>query len=262
MTKSALLPRSELEKYIHSNGIDRTSNTPLYYQLYESLRTRILNGEWQPNDLLPAEPELTQYYGVSRTTLRQATDLLAQEKLIRRQRGKGTYVTSSLIRTDARRLIGFSEDMRRRGLNPSSKVLDSSVVLASTAIADKLQIEPGEELIYLKRLRLADKEPMCVEEACLVHRYCPGLIEIHDFSVSSLQEVLERDYSIRLAKAWQTVTAQTATHELSDLLELPARAPILHIERITYSQLDKPVVFVCIHYRGDRYSLVHELHGS
>jgi GntR family transcriptional regulator len=149
--------------------------------------------------------------------------------------------------------------MRRRGLTPSSKVLVATIALASKVTAEKLEIEAGEELVYLKRLRLANYEPMCVEEACLPHRYCPGLIDSHDFSVSSLWDALVNDYGIRLVKARQTITAQIATRELSEHLQLPAKDPILHIERTSYSQLAKPVVYVRIHYRGDRYSLVHAL---
>jgi len=245
----------------HGNSIDRTSGVPLYLQIFDLLRNRILNGEWQPGDLLPAEPELMDYYGVSRITLRQAADLLEQHNLIRRQRGKGTFVTHSMIHSDAGRLIGFSEDMKRRGLRPGSQVLSAGLVVATRTLAEKLEVSTNEELVYLKRLRLANDEPMCIEEAYLVAQYCPGLIENHDFGASSLRAVLERDYNIRLVRARQTITARLASHIAAELLSLPPNSPTLYIERISYSQLDIPVVFVCIHYRADRYALVHELQG-
>jgi len=123
-----------------------------------------------------------------------------------------------------------------------------------------LQVAVGEELAKLERLRLANGAPMAIEEAYLVHRYCPGVLE-GDYSVAPLRVTLERSYGIRLVRARQVIRAIAATSRLARLLAVKPRDPLLYIERVSYSQHDVPVEFLHIHYRADRYSLYNELQG-
>jgi GntR family transcriptional regulator len=171
--------------------INRTSKLPLYQQLYEILRSNIVSGEWQPGNMIPPESELTERYQVSRTTVRQVLDMLVSEGLIEREQGRGTFVAHPTVEQGLVRIVNFTEDMRMRGCEPSSKVLFSGLIPAPQDIAEKLHIEPGEELARLERLRLADGEPMGVEESYLVHRYCPGILQ-GDYVSNSLREALER----------------------------------------------------------------------
>jgi GntR family transcriptional regulator len=126
--------------------INRNSKLPLYHQLYEILRSNITRGEWQPGDMIPPESELIDRYQVSRTTVRQVLDMLVNEGLIYRQRGRGTFVAHPTVEQALVRIISFTEDMRQRGF------------------------KPGEELARLERLRLADDEPMSIEDSYLVSR--------------------------------------------------------------------------------------------
>jgi GntR family transcriptional regulator len=240
--------------------IDRTSKLPLYHQLYEILRDNILRGEWQPGDMIPPESELVEQYEVSRTTVRQVLDMLASEGLIYRQQGRGTFVAHPTVEQGLMRIVSFTEDMRMRGFEPSSKVLFSGLVPASVEIARKLEIEPEEELARLDRLRLADGEPMSIEESHLVHRYCPGILQ-GDYVSSSLREALERDHGIRLVRARQIIRAISAPDRLAELLSIQPNAALLFIERVSYSQHNVPIEFLRIYYRGDRYALYNELQG-
>jgi GntR family transcriptional regulator len=150
--------------------INRNSKLPLYHQLYEILRSNITRGEWQPGDVIPPESELIDRYQVSRTTVRQVLDMLVNEGLIYRQRGRGTFVAHPTVEQALVRIISFTEDMRQRGFKPGTKVLSSGLVPAPRDIAEKLGVEPGEELARLERLRLADDEPMSIEDSYLVSR--------------------------------------------------------------------------------------------
>jgi GntR family transcriptional regulator len=94
------------------NRINRHSPLPLYHQLYEIVRQGILDGEWRPGDVLPPESELIAHYQVSRTTVRQVLDMLVNEGLIYRQRGRGTSVAHPTIEQSLVRIISFTEDMR------------------------------------------------------------------------------------------------------------------------------------------------------
>ncbi len=240
--------------------INRASKLPLYQQLYQVLRGIILRGGWQPGELLPSEAELTTRYGVSRIVVRQVLDRLAREGFIYRQQGRGTFVAHPTVEQGTGRIVSFTEDMRQRGFKPASKLLSSRVVPAPKEIAERLDIEQGEELACIKRLRLADDEPMSVEESFLIHRYCPGVISLYHASSDSLREVLERRYGIHIGCAKQTIRAVAATRELSRLLSIPAHGPLLSVERVSFSQQQIPVEFLKIYYRADRYTLHNELH--
>lgn len=240
--------------------INRASKLPLYHQLYEFLRNDILHGEWKPGDMLPPESELVERYEVSRTTVRQVLDMLVNEGLIYRQRGRGTFVAHPTLEQGLMRIVSFTDDMRQRGFTPGTEILFSDLVPASKEIAEALEIEPGEELARLSRLRLADGEPMSIEESHLVHRYCPGVLE-SDYASNPLREVLERDYGIRWLRAKQVIRAVLAPPKLARLLSIPSKSALLYIERVSYSEENIPVEFLRIYYRADRYSLYNELQG-
>jgi len=172
----------------------RDNLLPYYYQLYKILRTQILEGEWKPGSMLPSESELVEKFNLSRTTVRQSLDMLVNDGLIHRQRGRGTYVSNPTIEQGLSKIISFTEDMRQREMEPRAVVLSSELIQASNEIAEALQITPGEEVTHLKRLRLADLEPMSIETSYLVHRLCPGVLQ-YDFSRCSLRQILENEYN-------------------------------------------------------------------
>jgi GntR family transcriptional regulator len=243
---------------IEAPRIIRSSRLPLYQQLYDILRDKIHRGEWEPGDVIPPESELMDQYGVSRTTVRQTLDMLVNENLIYREQGRGTFVAQPTVEQALVRIISFTDDMRRRGREPGTEVLSSRLIPASQEIAQRLGMKPGEELAYLKRLRLADGEPMSIEESHLVHRYCPGILD-GDYARRSLRQALEDRYGIRWSRATQTIRAIAATDDLSRALPIRRGAPLLYIERVSYSRQDVPVEFLRITYRSDRYVLYNEL---
>lgn len=237
------------------------SKIPLYQQLYELLRARIARGELKPGDMLPPEMQLTAQYGAGRVTVRQALDLLVQDGLIYRERARGTFVAHPTVEQNLVRIVSFTQDMQQRNLRASTKILDSELAPASAELAEKLHIQTGDELARLERLRLADHEPMSVEESFLVHRYCPNILKKHNYAAYPLRDALERDYSLRLVRANQVIHAVAANAKLAHVLRVPQRSPLLHIERISFSPDNVPIEFLRIWYRADRYSLYNELAG-
>jgi GntR family transcriptional regulator len=166
--------------------INRNSKIPYYQQLYAILRGKISRGEWKPGDMIPPESDLIEQYGVSRSTVRQVLDILVNEGLVYRERGRGSFVTHPTVEQTMTRIVSFTEDMRQRGFVPSTKVLSASLILAKGDIGEKLQVPEGEELARVERLRLADGEPMSIEESYLVHRYCPNVLQ-HDYATQPLR---------------------------------------------------------------------------
>ena len=244
-----------------SDTLNPNSKLPLYHQLYELFQDKIRAHQWKPGDMIPPESELIELYRVSRITVRKVLDMLVKEGHIQRERGRGTFVAQPKLEHGMTRIISFTEDMRQRGFRPSTRILFSGMVGAPTNIAQALRVAEGEELARIDRLRLADEEPMCVEESFLVHRHMPGILN-HDFTVNSLREVKQRVYGIRWSRAIQTIQAMAATPEIAHLLCIKAGAPLLYFERVTFSQDDIPMEYLRIYYRADRYVLHNELVGG
>lgn len=240
--------------------IVRDSKLPFYQQLYEMLRNKIVRGEWQPGEMIPSESELIEQYQVSRITARKALEALVNEGLIYRERGRGTFVAHPTVEQGLIRIISFTEDMRQRGFKPGTRVLSSGLIPAVQEVAEKLQVEPGEELAHIERLRLADNEPMSVEESHLVHRYCPGILQ-QDFAKNPLREALEDNYGVRLVHARQVIRAISASRKLSEKLSIQPNSALLYIERVSFSDRGMPVEFLRLYHRGDRYALYNELRG-
>ena len=240
------------------DNINRRSKIPFYQQLYEILRGKIVQGDWKPGDMMPPESELIEHYQVSRNTVRQVLDLLVQEGLIYRQRGRGTFVAHPSLEQTMLRIISFTEDMQQRNFVPGTEVVSSKVITTPIEIAEKLQIAEGEELAVIERLRLADGEPMSIEKSFLVHRYCPNILR-YDYALNPLRQVLEREYRIKLIHARQIIRAIMASGELAELLKIQMPSPLLFIERVSFSQDSLPVEYLEIFYRADRYSLYNEL---
>ena len=240
------------------NSLVHDSPAPYYQQLYTILRKEIVDGCWTPGDMLPSEKELIDQFEVSRITVRQALEMLVNDGLIYRRRGRGTFVAVPKIEQGLNRIVSFTEDMRQRGLHPGTEILFAGLEPASAELADKLDVAPGEELVLIERLRLADDEPLSIEISHLVHRYCPGVLE-HDYARVPLREQLATSYNIALVRAEQVLRAVAAPKDVADKLLVPVGAPLFYIERISYSQAAVPVEFLQLYYRGDRYALHNEL---
>ena len=243
------------------NKIFHKSKVPLYQQVYEILHEQILQSELKPGDMFPPESELIRMYDVSRITIRTVLDMLVKEGLIYRERGRGTFVAHPRLEHGLSRIVNFTEDMLQRGFKPSSKVLFTGLIAADKHLAEKLQTEIREELTRLDRLRLANNEPMCLEKSHFIHRYVPGILN-HDFELTSLRMIKERDYGLKWLRATQVIRAIGAPPNIAEPLAVKDGSPLLYIERVSYSQQDIPIEYLQAYYRADRYTLHNELQGG
>lgn len=238
--------------------ISRRSKVPLYYQLYQILLDGIKDGTWGVDDILPSEADLVDQYDLSRATVRQAFDMLVNQGYVYRRRGQGTFVARPTIEQNLSRIVSFWEDMQQRGLAPGTRVLSREIIPATEEMVEDLNIPLGEDLASIVRLRLADDEPMSVEYSYLVHHYCPGILE-QDYANNSLRKMLEDNFKIRIVYARQRIRAIPASEELADLLEIEPNSPLLHLERVSYTDEDIPIEYLEINLRGDRYTFYTEL---
>lgn len=238
--------------------LDRQSSVPIFAQVKSLLEEAIASGDLTPNRRIPSERELSLLLSVSRMTIRQALLAMIAEGSLYARSGKGTYVAERKIEQPLQRLTSFSQDIVARGMRPSSQVLEAELLPAPVELAHALGILPGAELLRIRRLRLADDEPMALETSHLPHAIAPGLLN-HDLADRSLYELLRTAYGVEFASAKQTIEAAEATADERGLLLLPRRVPVLRLHRFTSGVDGRVLEFVRAVYRGDRYQLHVEL---
>ena len=242
--------QDEISRSVHAS--DKSGFIPLYYQIQQTLMEKIRSGQLIEGDPLASEEELARLYQVSRMTARQALHGLKSSGYAVSRKGRGTFVTRPKMEKNIMHLEGFTEDMKQRGMVPSSKMLEHVLIGATEAIAGKLKIKEGDPILKLRRLRFADRNPMAIEESQIPLRLYPGL-DRYNFAKNSLYTVLRENYGVTVAWADEVIEAVPATREESDLLTIPKRASVLSISRLIMSSSDMPIEAACSRYRGDRY---------
>jgi GntR family transcriptional regulator len=231
---------------------------PLYDQLVDLLKGKIEN-EFEPDTLLPSERELVAQYGVSRTTVRQALQELEQMNYIYRRHGKGTFVSD--LRNHTTNLSGaysFTDQMRSLGRIPETKILLYRVVEATKYFADKLNVNLGDKLIKIKRLRLADGIPMMLERTYLPFKLFLSLTEEH-LAEKPLYEIFSEEYGQVVKMAEEEFYAGIARINDSDFLDINEGMPVLNLIRTTYNAKNEIIEYTLSVARGDqfKYKTVH-----
>jgi GntR family transcriptional regulator len=220
---------------------------------YQQLRRLLADhvASLPPGAILATERELAVRYGVSRSTVRQALSALADAGLVYRVQSAGTFVADRPVSRLA--LISFTEDMARRRLRPSSRVLSVERVLASAAIAEDLHADPDTAMFSIVRLREADGVPMCIETVYLPTDKFPGLADCD--LTGSLYEILGNEYGVRLVRAEQVVRATVADEASAALLGIAPGSPQLTVQRVAFDERERPLERAVSVYRADRYEI-------
>jgi GntR family transcriptional regulator len=208
-------------------------------------------------DAIPSERQLGTDLGVSRLTVRAALDELVREGYLVRRRGAGTFVAEPKVAKGVD-ITSFSEDMRARGLTPGSRTLELRTIPAGARLGRILHVSPSEPVIAVKRLRLADGEPMAVEQLHVRASLVPGLTA-EDLEVNSFYDLLSGRWEISIVGGTQTVEPTVTNEEESHVLRVPLHSPALLFERVTRSSTDEVVEYTSSTYRGDRYRIVTEI---
>ena len=208
-------------------------------------------------DAIPSERQLSSDLAVSRLTLRAALDELVREGYLVRRRGAGTFVAEPKVAKGID-ITSFSDDMRARGLTPASRTIELREVPAGARLGRILHVSPSEPIVSVKRLRLADGEPMAIELLHVRSSLVPGLTA-RDLETNSFYDLLSSRYDVAIVGGTQTVEPTVTNEEESAALGVPLHSPALLFERITRSSAGDIVEFTSSTYRGDRYRLVTEI---
>ncbi len=247
MTQDAVV--SFLKAYL----VAATDARPIYSKVADGLAEAVGNKMMAAHSHLPSERILAQELAISRVTLRKAVDALVNGGLLIRRQGAKTVVAQRLEKTLSK-LTGFSEETRARGLVPSARWISKSLVLPSSTEAMALALHPGEQVLRLVRVRLADGAPIAIERATLP----ASVLASGDLVGESLYEAL-RGLGAAPVRGIQRIRAGVMTKSEATLLESEVGAPLLIIERRCFLEDGQAVEFTETRYNGESYEFMTEL---
>lgn len=224
---------------------------PLHHQVFRDLGAALDASEWRPGERMPTERELAARYGCSLITVRHALGELVREGRIERTRGRGTYVMQPRIDRDIAGSMSFAEEMKRRGLDPATRLVTGRIEPAGDTVAASLGIAAEAPVVYLERVRLGGGEPLILEQARLPAERFPGLLAF-DLERRSLYDILSERYATRIVRARESVEPVVLRSRDAGLLDLPTRSLALRIDGIAFAADGAPVETARSFVRGDR----------
>lgn len=238
--------------------LDRSSVVPLFYQIQQRLLGQIKSGELSAGRPLPSAREIAASLGVSPMTARQAIKSLCDLGVVYSKQGKGTFISGIKLEKDFRQVLSFTEEMKARGYKPFSKPLSFSIRRAGTEIAEALKLDPKDDVVKLRRVRMANTLPMGIECSFLPLSLCPDLLDRFD-PRTSLYKLLEEHYGVHMMITDEVIEVGLADEEEAELLRIDKSSPVFFFTRTSYVQNGRPAEYVKATYRGDRYKVVNRL---
>lgn len=240
--------------------LDTQAATPLYMQLDQILRNAIEEGFLKRGAALPPERNIAENLGISRVTVRKTIERLEKSGFCSRKRGAGTFVsgpasieTNEILPQSLSALHGFSEDMRSRGLEPSSLTLDSRITAPTAEEIFSLNLN-RERVFRLTRIRLADNKPMAIEISSFPATILPSEEDIGESVYAAMSEAGHEP-----VRAIQRITACALDTEQAKQLDVKKNDPALFISRVAYNATDRPIEYTKSYYRADCFDFVAEL---
>ena len=232
----------------------RPVDVPMHSVVRTELLTQIRSGRLHPGDQVPTEPQLMASFKVSRTTVRRALRDLETMGLIDRQPGRGSFVSEPKVEPRLDRLTGFVEDMEALGLDATASVELIESLPADAEVSQQLQLAPGETVVHIQRVRLANGTPISFDDS-----YFPAnlgsRIATENLEEEPFYSILEGKYGIALAGADYVLSASTADARVARLLSIEVGAPVLRLERTSRAAPDRrPILFEHLHFAGARIS--------
>jgi GntR family transcriptional regulator len=231
--------------------IDHSSKLPLHVQVEELLRNLITSQKSTPGVMLPKEIELANQLGISRSTVRQATNKLENEGLLKRKKGVGTTIASKKkLSTELNHWYSFTKEMKERGVEVTNLFIKTSFIPANEKLAQFFNIEVGRLILRLSKLKGTGTEPIVYFESFFHPRI--GITKEDDFSIP-LYTMLETKYGIKVESSDENITARLAGR-VGTKLQVSAESPILYRERFVYDPGNRPVEYNVGYYRSDKFT--------
>ncbi|HVM92715.1 MAG TPA: GntR family transcriptional regulator [Terriglobales bacterium] len=233
--------------------IDSASFVPYYQQIVDQVRGLIKKNKLKTGQTFYSEGEIARTLAISKMPVRQAFQKLRSEGLLIVAKGKRPIIGSGRVPWNFQRLRGFSEEMRRRGLIPSARLLSLEIEEPDLEVAQALKLTPGERIYKVKRLRFVNGEPVALVTSHLPARIFAG-IDRQDLEKQSLYQIFERTYQRKLQWAEEVIGAVNAGEEEATILETTPGSPLLIIKETTYDEQQIAIEYSVSLLRGDRYT--------
>jgi len=233
--------------------LDTNSFTPYYQQIVDHVRALMEKKVLREGEIFCSEGDLAHVLGISKMPVRQAFQMLRSEGLLIIAKGKRPVVGSGRVPWNFQQLRGFSEEMRRRGLIPSARVLSIGLEEPELEVAQALRLARGERVYRVRRLRLVNGDPVAVVTSHLPARIFTG-IDKQDLENQSLYDIFEHTYKRKLQRAEELIGAVMAGEEEACLLQTPAGCALLVIKETTYDTQNVAIEHSLSFLRADRYT--------
>ena len=228
------------------------SSLPLYTQIKDRLRAGILDGTYAPLAQVPSEYELCAMFGVSRITVRQALGDLQKEGLLFKIHGKGTFVSKPKAFQNVTSLQGFAEAMSSMGYEIFNQLRSFRTVKADRQVTDRLNLEPGSEVVEIHRVRLLNRAPVSLEMTWLPASLGERLVKA-DLETRDIFLILENDCGVSLGHADVSIDSILADRDIAEALQVEEGSAVLRIERLTHDAEGLPVDYEYLYFRGDAF---------
>jgi GntR family transcriptional regulator len=232
--------------------LDKSSSVPIYTQLEEAIKEKIKDKIYLPGEELPTERELTELFGVSRMTIRQAISNLVHKGILYKIPGKGAFVSKEVIEKKLE-IESFSEDMKKRGLIPGSNVIRFEKISPNDEVKEKLKLSEDDKIYFLNRLRLANNEPIAIEYCYLPEKFFPNIIK-YNMVNCSLYTIMKEEYNIHFNYMKQNIKAASLSKQDAEMLLGKSKGFGLFSERMIYNIEEIPIEYTKTIYHPDRYT--------
>lgn len=237
--------------------MDKTNKIPLYLQLMDEIVTQINRGDYLEYDRLPSERELCDIYNLSRITVRQALQELERESYIYKEHGKGTFVAPKSFDQPLVNLYSFTEEMKKAGKKPTTKVLSFEKMAVDERLAAKMALNAYDEVFKITRLRLANDEPLMYETSFLPFKLFQNLTK-EMLTERPMYNIFSDDYGIRVTRATERFSATTIRHKEAQYLQVLENQPAMLVKRYAYNR-DTVIEYTISVARGDKFNYTVEL---
>lgn len=231
--------------------IDHNSPLPLHLQVEALMRKLIGSPHYQNGKLLPKEVELAKRLGISRNTIRQATNKLEHENLLVRKKGVGTRAVKKTVGTRLDNWFSFSDEMHNKGVEFVNHDIKVSWVNATPDVAEILEVDEKKKVLKMERLRGLNKSPFVYFISYFHPRV--GLTGKEDFS-RHLYEILEQDYHTVPSISKEKISAISASADIARKLAMKKGDPVLFRKRVVCDPGNRPIEYNLGYYRGDDFT--------
>ena len=231
--------------------LNKNSRIPLYSQLMDILIDKIENS-MEENEKIYSERKICEMYDVSRTTVRQAISELEREGYVYTKRGKGTFVSSQKYNQILEGFYSFTEEMKKLGKVPSSKVLKFEILTSSNDIIKKMKLIQGDLVYKFTRLRLADGEPMMLETTYVPYDNFAGITK-KNLNTTALYDIFKDFFNERVEYAEEIFLPVLANDVESKYINVEVGSPCLKITRYAFNKTNKIIEYTVSIARGDRF---------